>query len=157
MHGEARIYLGTIVEVKGALVKVQYTDTQSDFVPYLQTASGFKTHFTPPQVDEVVVLFKLGKLGFVLGSILPTSLQSQIDTQSEVITYEDGTSISYKNGVIEIKSLKELNIKCTSAKIEADSIELGGEGALGVVTGACVCAFTGAPHADVSLKVKAAK
>lgn len=155
MYGEAKIYIGKITEVQGAKVKVAYTNTTSDFVPYLQTSNALKTHFSPPQVDEVVILFKLQNTGFCIGSLLPPT--AQVPNDSESITYKDGTTITYKEGVLEIDSLKELIIKCKSAKVEADTIELGGAGGMGVVTGACVCAFTGAPHADVSQKVKAAK
>lgn len=156
MYGEAKIYIGKITEVQGSKVKVAYTNTTSDFVPYLQTSNALKTHFSPPQVDEVVILFKLQNTGFCIGSLLPPTTQIPSEN-TESITYKDGTSITYKNGVLEIDSLKELVIKCKNAKIEADSIKLGGNGAMGVVTGACVCAFTGAPHADVSQKVKAVK
>lgn len=44
--------------------------------------------------------------------------------------------------------------------IDATDIMFGGSTLLpisGVVTGECICAFTGAPHIDKSLKVKAAK
>ena len=137
MYGEAKIYIGKITEVQGSKVKVAYTNTTSDFVPYLQTSNALKTHFSPPQVDEVVILFKLQNTGFCIGSLLPPTTQIPSEN-TESITYKDGTSITYKNGVLEIDSLKELVIKCKNAKIEADSIKLGGNGAMGVVTGACV-------------------
>lgn len=155
MYGEAKIYIGKITEVQGSKVKVAYTNTTSDFVPYLQTSNALKTHFSPPQIGEVVILFKLQNTGFVIGSLLPPS--TQITNDIESITYKDGTTITYKDGTLEIDSLKELIIKCKNAKVEADSIELGGAGGMGVVTGECICAFTGAPHTDMSQKVKATK
>ena len=172
MYGEAKIYLAKIIEVNGSKVRVEYTHTKSDFMPYLQTSNAFKTHFAPPQIGEVVIFFKFERSGFVIGSILPPSITPQEDKES--ITYADGTSITYKDGVLEISSLKELVIKCKEAKIEAkevsieakearveaDSVTLGKGVATplsGVVTGECVCPFTGAPHADFSQKVKAVK
>lgn len=154
MFGEAKIFIGKIIEVNGAKVKVAYTNTKSDFVPYLQTSNAFKTHFCPPQVGEVVLLFKLQDTGFALGSIITESID---DKNAESIKYKDGTTITYKDGVLEIDSLKELTIKCKNATIEADNVELGGSGGLGVVTGQCICAFTGAPHTEFSQKVKAVK
>ncbi|TLD80163.1 hypothetical protein LS68_008065 [Helicobacter sp. MIT 05-5293] len=158
MYGEAKIYLAKVIEVQGSKVKVEYTHTKSDFVPYLQTSNTFKTHFTPPQINEVVIFFKFERSGFVIGSILPPHITHTQENQ-ESITYADGTIITYKDGILEIDSLKELIIKCKNAKIEADSITLGENvSALsGVVTGECVCPFTGSPHADFSQKVKVAK
>lgn len=160
MYGEAKIYLAKVIAVDKAKVKVQYSHTKSDFVPYLQTSNAFKTHFIPPQINEVVIFFKFERSGFVIGSILPPcKIPNEKESNQEKITYADGTSITYENGILEVSSLKELIIKCKNATIQADSISLG-EGVSdlsGVVTGECVCPFTGSPHADFSQKVKVAK
>lgn len=74
----------------------------------------------------------------------------------EVAVYhESGTYIKLKeDGSIELNSNKDINI------IQSGKIQLGGDALTaldGVVTGACLCAFTGAPHPDKSSKVLAAK
>ncbi|WP_295700798.1 hypothetical protein [Helicobacter japonicus] len=160
MYGEAKIYIGTIIEVDKSKVRVEYTNTKSDFVPYLQVSNAFKTHYSPPQVGEVVILFKLDNTGFVIGSIFPQSAYSHLQENTESINYADGTSICYQDGALQVKSLKQLNIVCKKATINAESITLGGESASdlgGVVTGECICPFTGSPHAEFSKKVKALK
>lgn len=158
MYGEAKFFIAKIIEVNKSMVRVEYANIKSDFVPYLQTHNAFKTHFSPPQVGEVVILIKVGNTGFVIGSIIPQDTQIQNDAES--ITYKDGTTITYKDGVLEVKSLKELVIQCKTATINAESITLGGESASelsGVVTGECLCPFTGSPHAEYSKKVKAVR
>ena len=65
----------------------------------------------------------------------------------EVALYTDeGDYIHLKrDGVIAVKA---------GSRVEID----GGTGSpVGVVTGACVCVFTGQPHPDVSTNVKASK
>lgn len=157
------IYIGVITEIDNSNVKVKYANTISDFVPYMQVANSFVEHLIPPKLDEVVILFVLdGINGFAIGSIAKSS--TTIEYNTEKITYSDGTTISYSDGVLQIDSLKELKIICDKAHIEAqsvivksDDISLGDGLSSGVVTGACVCPFTGTMHSDISAKVKAIK
>ncbi|PAF44185.1 phage baseplate assembly protein V [Helicobacter sp. 11S02629-2] len=165
-----KIFLGVIVAIKDSLASVEYTGTVSDFYPYLQQASSFKTHLLPPQVGESVILIKLdSNNGFILGSFVKPSTKLESDTETTI--YKDGTKITYKEGVFKIESLKTLSIECESANIKAskdvvvesksatikaDSIKLGDHKLLptaGCVTGECICPFTGAPHADISKTV----
>ena len=74
----------------------------------------------------------------------------------EVAMYhESGSFIKMKaDGSVEINSKKEVILN------QVDTIKLGGDSLTaldGVVTGQCICAFTGAPHPDKSTKVLAAK
>lgn len=72
----------------------------------------------------------------------------------DVAVYRKGGSyILLKSDSIEIHDPQVI-------KINSPSVILGGNVAAptsGIVTGECICAFTGAPHADTSLKVKAVK
>ena len=132
---------------------------------YLQQHNAFRSHFIPPCVNEVVILFRLGAFEFALGSFLPQ--ETPTDPNTETITYKDGTKITYTEGTLKIESLKELKIITQKATIQANqaisnanSVILGGEEDkpnAGIVTGECICAFTGSPHADFSSKVKAIK
>ena len=69
-------------------------------------------------------------------------------------------SIEVKGTSIDITVTGECNITCSTANITATTaINLdGGSGScLGVITGASICHFTGAPHADISSNVKSSK
>ncbi|AFI05465.1 hypothetical protein [Helicobacter cetorum] len=172
--GEAKIYLAKIIEVNKSLVRVVYNGTQSDFVPYTKLQNGFKTHYIPPTKDEVVLYLKIQGFSLVLGTSIIND-EKELESDAETILYKDGTKITYKDSVLKVESLKELIIECSNATIKAkenatitansvviDSgdIILGGKSASlndGVVTGSCLCPFTGGPHADFSLKVKALK
>ncbi|WP_104682311.1 phage baseplate assembly protein V [Helicobacter felis] len=182
-YGTPNIYLATITEVNKSSVKVRYNNTISDFVPYTQVHNTFKTSYSPPAIGEIVLYFKLGGVGIVLGtSILPAEAQEKQDEKMQRTEYADGTIITYSEGKLKIESLKEIalecenavfkiakdaKIECQSATIKADKavinstdITLGGENAsatAGVVTGECTCAFTGGPHPVFSSKVKALK
>ncbi|WP_104578791.1 phage baseplate assembly protein V [Helicobacter felis] len=182
-YGTPNIYLATIVEVQKSSVKVRYNNTISDFVPYTQVHNAFKTAYSPPAIGEIVLYFKLGALGIVLGtSILPTETEEKQDEKTQRTEYADGTIITYTEGTLKVESLKEITLECenatfkiaqkaniecqeaaikaTKAMIDASDITLGGANAsptAGVVTGECTCAFTGAPHPMFSSKVKAVK
>ncbi|WP_104629208.1 hypothetical protein [Helicobacter bizzozeronii] len=191
MYGEVKIYLATIIEVQKSSVKVRYNNTTSDFVPYTQVHNAFKTSYSPPTPQEIALYFKMGHFGLVLGtSILPQEIEDQQEEDTQRIKYADGTTITYKEGVLKIESLKELKIECENASltaqkqatiecqkatitakqeanikapkaiVDSSDVSLGGANAsptAGVVTGECVCAFTGAPHPMFSTKVKALK
>jgi phage baseplate assembly protein V len=75
--------------------------------------------------------------------------------KGEVCVYsQHGQSITLKvDGSIDIIGAKQVNI-------DSSIISLGGNSLLpnsGVVTGESLCAFTGTPHADFSMKVRAKK
>lgn len=156
MYGEAKIFIGEIVEVEGNRVKIKHNNIKTDFYPYLQSSNAFKKSFSPPKVGEKVVLFKSNAMGFVIGGFLDST--DEIIGDGEVVEFSDGLKISYKDKKLDIEGAGDITINCQNAKINASGeIILGGDDAFGVVTGACICPFTGAPHADISMKVKASK
>jgi phage gp45-like len=85
----------------------------------------------------------------------PESRPDMNELSGAVATYVDATHyvMVKKDGSIIIKTDQPVSI-------ESGNVLIGGAFALptaGVVTGECLCAFTGAPHFDKSLKVKAVK
>ena len=110
--------------------------------------SQFKQSYSvsPPDKGSVMALKDavaipgFGPLSLALASEAGLSLQA--DDGSEAVTIESGK--------ISITS---------SAKVEvhAPQIELGSGAVTGVVTQECACAFTGAPHPQASISVKAVK
>lgn len=127
------IYLGKICEVKGSLVRVDYLGTKSPLLPYMQTANAFKRHFSPPKINEQVIIFDLGGLKVALGSFLNANfdIPSTAGEQKEVIEYSDGTIISYDafSSTLEVLNAKtlnlliqnDINITCQKADIKAQN------------------------------------
>jgi Phage P2 baseplate assembly protein gpV len=58
---------------------------------------------------------------------------------------------------ISVKASGDVTVEASSATVKANSVDLGDSGGMGVVTGECICCFSGSPHPDVSSKVKAVK
>ncbi|CCB80776.1 hypothetical protein HBZC1_17900 [Helicobacter bizzozeronii CIII-1] len=120
MYGEVKIYLATILEVQKSSVKVRYNNTTSDFVPYTQVHNAFRTTYSPPTPNQTALYFKMGHFGLVLGtSILPQEIEDKQEMDTQRIEYADGTTITYKEGVLKIESLKEIKIECENAQISA--------------------------------------
>ncbi|MCE3037484.1 hypothetical protein LW135_06575 [Helicobacter sp. faydin-H20] len=162
MYGEARIYFGEIVEVKGNFAKIIHNGIRTDFYPYLQKNNNFKKCCTPLAIGQKVALIKSDESGVIIGDFLDED--EIFSDHAEHVIFNDGTHFKYKDGVLELLVAKELKIKCEKVKVEAKKVEikseeinLGGDGGLGVVTGECICPFTGSPHSDFSKKVKALK
>ena len=108
------LFLGKICEVKNELVRVDYLGTITPFIPYLQFANSYKRSFTPPRVDEQVMLVDFGGAKIAIGSFLNSdfSTPSGASTTKEVSQYEDGTIISYdtSSSTLEITNPKVINI-----------------------------------------------
>lgn len=162
--GEVEGFVGRVIEAKGGLIRVDIVGVKTDFIPYLQTFSSFKTSFCPPQKDQQVLVFKLSDVMIAIGDLNKESAQA--NPNKEITTYSDGTTISYdvSNSTLEINSqaaihikAKDIHIECKNAKIKSESIDLGDSGGGNVVTTQCLCAFTGLPHPDGSSKVRAMK
>jgi len=82
----------------------------------------------------------------------------------EVAMLDDkGNLIHFTASGIDIKSPGLVNVECESAKVVANAdVDVAGatinlNNGLGVVTGAHICAYTGAPHSDCSATVNAGK
>lgn len=164
---------GRISEVHSenkALVKVSIHDRVTKFLPVMMVASGLKKSWSAPKVnDQVVVLGDEHHDGVVIqGSIYHENLKepATATNDNDIVEYADGTRIEYDNAShkLKIKAVGNIEVNCSNAKITADSVlvdspkvDLGGSGGKGVVTGDCICPYTGNPHGDLSTIVKATK
>lgn len=181
------ISIGTVTQIdtNKALAKVNILGRETNFFPVLSISNSYKRKFTPIKVNEqVLVLCPNGNADF--GIIIPSifnkdSLEPDGSNENiEIVTYSDGTTISYDTEAKELKIdasdkitiiCKSANVKADNVKVEASSvdvkadttlidspsIDLGGSGGKGVITGASICPFTNAPHSDPSTIVKAVK
>lgn len=125
------LFLGKICEVKNELVRVDYLDTITPFIPYLQFANSYKRSFTPPRVEEQVMLVDFGGAKIAIGSFLNVSFSTPngASTTKEVSQYEDGTIISYDSSsstleitnpkVINIVVQNDINVTCKNANLTA--------------------------------------
>ncbi|WP_104750892.1 hypothetical protein [Helicobacter salomonis] len=89
---------------------------------------------------------------------LKASQEVKVECQSATLKAQQSAKIECQEASIEAKVSAKL--KALSASIDAMDITLGGAIAsptAGVVTGECVCSFTGAPHPMFSSRVKALK
>jgi len=80
-----------------------------------------------------------------------------LDAGEVAMYHESGTYIKLnKTGGIEISSSENVTIKNSGTiMLGSDTLNPGGNGGDGVVTGKCNCAFTGAPHPIASTNVMA--
>lgn len=125
------------------------------FLPFIWRRSGgesgkVRDSWPMEKGDKVVCLMPRGNIehGVILGAI-PRA--SDAAGKGRVITFGDGSTVSYDEKTralsIDLAGEATATINVKSAKINADTIELG-RGALfgNIVTTRSVCAFTGAPH-----------
>lgn len=97
------IQLGTIVNVdtaNRALVRVKLFDRTTDWLPYKMIANSHIRVWTPPKVDEQVIVFSPfgeGDDGVVIGGIYNKSLKEPTasNDHTSVIEFSDGTVITY--------------------------------------------------------------
>ncbi len=152
---------GTVIESKSnkgqSVVKVNILGLESNWLPVLQEANGFKRKASPiPKGTQVVVLNNRYVIGAIFNNGCP---EPDGATECvEVTEYEDGTRITYDTQAKElsIQAVGEVTVKADGdIKANAPNIKLND--GTGVVTGAHVCAFTGLPHSDCSSCVTAGK
>ena len=127
------LFLGKICEVKNDLVRVDYLGAITPLIPYMQFANSYKRSFTPPRVDEQVMLVDFGGAKIAIGSFLNASFSapSGASTTKEVSQYEDGTMISYDTSsstleitnpkVINIVVQNDINVTCKNANLTAQN------------------------------------
>jgi phage baseplate assembly protein V len=159
-------------------VKVSVDDRVTNWLPVKTQASSFLVVHTPVRIgDQVMVLNPYGNNedGFVIRGLTQKDipLPNEADEDTFIAKFEDGTTHIHNTKTKEISlntpcnitiiTAENINLECKSAAIKADEvtidsskIDLGIDGT-GVVTGECICPFTGSPHADVSSTVKATK
>jgi phage baseplate assembly protein V len=165
---------GTITQTKSSdgksLARVKVGERETDFLPVVSISNSFKKHFIPIRVGEQCVMispFGEANGGFIIRSIFNKGNKepSLANETTEVMEYEDGTVITYDTKAKELKvnASDKITIICKSASVTANnviidspSIDLG-TGGKGVVTGDCICAFTGKAHHDFSSNTRSAK
>lgn len=108
----------------------------------------------PPAGCQVVML-KLGNHIIAIAEDKPGSGPDLNALNGRSALWSDATHyfIIKKDGSVLLKTDQQVTV-------DSANVVLGGSAALataGVVTGECLCAFTGAPHIDKSTKVKAVK
>ena len=173
--------VGTISETQNskgkALARVKLLKRTTAFYPILSFSNSFKRHFIPARVGEqVLVIHPFGEAseGFIIRGIFNKNRKehAKANDHTEVIDFEDGTVITYDTQAKELKinASDKITIICKAAKVTAETVDVVadsvvvdspsidlGKGGKGVVTGKCICAFTGAPHHDFSSNTRSKK
>jgi len=166
------IQIGTITEIKSneglALARVNILGRVTDFLPVLMWANDFIKVWLPIKINQQVLVispFGNANSGFILPSIFNKKCKEPNGSSDEkaIIEFSNGVRIESDGESISINAPKDININCTNANIKANNVKVDspsidlGLGGAGVVTGECVCAFTGLPHHDFSSNTRSAK
>ena len=166
------IQIGTVTEVKSteglALARVNVLGRVTDFLPVLLWSNDFVKVWMPIRVGQQVVVFSPfgnANSGVILPSIYNKGCKepSGVDDKRVVIDFANGVRIICDGENIDINAPQNINITCTKANVKADTVKVDspsidlGLGGKGVVTGECICAFTGKPHHDYSVNTRSAK
>ena len=167
-----RVGIVTNILADTGKVKVKFEETGNmlsyDLPVLFSKTQDDKFYFMPDIGEQVLCVFLPFGLeqGFILGSFYSSKdLPSVSDKNKSQIKFKDGTIIEYDR---EAKKLLidcngDISIKCTNAEVKAEKVEIDsesidlGKGGKGVVTGDCICAYTGLPHEDKSEAVRAVK
>lgn len=170
---------GTITQIDTAraLARVKFADIDalgSYWLPVLQGKTLKDKAYWLPDINEHVVclLDENGEEGVILGAIYSEADAPPVNSQDKRhVTFEDGTSVEYDRathkltvdvkGDIIVNATGDCTVTVQGRTIikSMGDVEIdGGSGDVtGVVTKACICAFTGKPHADYSADVTASK
>jgi len=166
------IQIGTVTEVKSAdglaLARVNVLGRVTDFLPVFMWANDFVKVWLPIRVgQQVTVLSPFGNAnsGIILPSVYNKNCKEPSGGKDEnvVIEFSKGVRIVCDGENINIDVPKDINVICTNANVKASSVKVDspsidlGLGGKGVVTGECICAFTGKPHHDYSANTRSAK
>jgi phage baseplate assembly protein V len=150
----SRGILQTIDDSKNIpLIKVSLGASEvKDALEYLQTY-GFTS--VPEQGAETVIAFIGGNRDNGVAIAVGDSRSRKKDLASgDVCVYRKGGDfILFTEEGIEINSSGKVVVNCTDVVLGGST----GGPTSGVVTGECICAYTGSPHPDTSTKVKAVK
>lgn len=169
------IRIGTIksVDVDAALCIVETGDNETGPIKWVSLRAGTTKHWSPPTEGEQVILLSPGgdlgqaiaivglfsdqnpapsSSGDIIGTFLPDGsevLYNHTDNQLAInlkgasnITLDQAANITVKDGDCT------LDVQKGNAVVNGQLVKLN-NGA-GVVTGANICAYTGAPHPDCS-------
>lgn len=164
---------GTICELDSknrALVKASIRGRVTNFLPVLMRANSVKREWHPPQIGEQVVVLgdEHNDSVVIQGSIYHQQLKEPkgVNKNVDIVEYQDGSRIEYDNAShkLKITAVGDIEVACQKATVQASEVlidspkvDLGGSGGKGVVTGDCICPFTGNVHSDLSSIVKAKK
>jgi len=164
------VQIGTIVEIdnKKALARVNILGRVTDFLPVKMIGNSFIKVFIPVRIGEqVMVVCPYGNAnsGYVIPSIFNRNLPepSGATEDKAIVEFAGGVRIDSDGANITINVPENVNITCTNANVKADNVKVDspsidmGLGGKGVVTGECICAFTGKPHHDYSANTRSAK
>lgn len=127
---------------------------KDELVEGVERIQQFGFTSVPPENSEAVVLFVGGNRshGLVIATEASRYRLKQLPAGAVALYNQNGDYVKLTKDKIEVVA-KEVIVK-------SDKVQLGDttiDPTDGVVTGKCICAFTGAPHADVSQKVKAVR
>lgn len=140
--------------------KLQITVLKNETVTDIERVQEYGLD-TYPKADSQAIILSLNgnrENGVVINvSDRRYRLTNLSEGEVAIYTYEDANAGGHR---IHLKSGQEIEINCDTLDVNATTeINLdGGTGsATGIVTGQCICSFTGGPHPDVSTNVKASK
>jgi len=164
------VQVGTVVEIdkSKALARVNILGRVTDFLPVFMWTNDFVKVWLPIRVGQQVAVlspFGNGNSGIILPSIYNKSCKEPNGANDEnvVIEFSKGVKIISDGENINIDVPKDINVTCTNANVKASSVKVDspsvdlGLGGKGVVTGECICAFTGKPHHDYSANTRSKK
>ncbi|WP_018692281.1 phage baseplate assembly protein V [Algicola sagamiensis] len=110
---------------------------------------------------QVVLVCSCGDLAQarIVGMLYTNDLPPpSTDEHVDILQFNDGSMMKYDSSKSEmtVKSVGNLTIK-VDGDVTIDASQIALNGGAGVVTGKCVCAYTGKPHSDFSNTVTAGK
>lgn len=183
---ENLIIIGTVDELdhQAKRLRVKSGELKTDWLPWPAELGRNHIRWRPLRVGQQLILacpsgdpaqaVIIGQL--YSASMLPPSTDENLD----IVQWEDGSFIEYDSsahqltvtvngGDVALNATGNVdaaiggNLEAIAgghAKVIANNIELDGAdggGVKGVVQGDCFCAFTGAPHPQISATVKGSK
>lgn len=134
-------------------VRVLFGDNQiSDWLPVKPLRSGKASIWWFPEVGEGVTVTDIETGEVMPGSFTSTNPPPTRDPNVFYIKFGDGSFVSHDSNsgeyVADIKGKVIIN---------SEAKDISFNGGSGVVTGDCICAYTGNKHSDFSSQVKAGK
>lgn len=133
------IRVETIVSHKSnegkSLATIDIDGNESEYFPVWQLASSFKKHWVPiTSGEQVIVFFPFGNTskGYLFRSGFSTACSEPTGSNAttEVITYSDGTRVSFDvaNSTLSVDCKGSITIKCTTdVTINADSCNINSD------------------------------
>jgi len=156
------VQVGTVTEVIGGAVRVELNGHASHELPVLFPRTQTDKFFAMPDVGEQVVCIFLPiglEQGFVLGAIYSDEDEPPAEgSHLTHITFGDGSVMEYDRTAHKLS----IDVKGPVAVTATGDVTVDGpivklNKGKGVVTGECICHFTGNPHGDFSAVVTAGK